>query len=348
MWQSETTLRARVASGLDMTRTVVTSVVTFAKTSLSQAFSYTVPRIQIANHRNCPTTGAVSVTVTGVCLKDNSRKLRIGATGCEGTTWVSTSSVVCRRADSVKWDLVAGITVAKQKDSLTKSLSYDAHKMTSIKSNVACTGSTSVTVMGDMLGIHDSSNTLRIGVTAAEMTHWVSQTTMVVRSSPGATSNIGIASTLLVNKVSLSNMFTYVRFRLSSHLKVNGPSSGAVSVTIIGRCLGCGPNPTMCMRLGITGQEATVWISESSLKTKTHSDLCSGAQHYVITSGTDRLSATLAFTYYSPVVPSSRCQRDSPRLVRGHAVLDVEGSCRWQRHREHAVDICIFHSRQAL
>ena len=65
--------------------------------TLTEALSYDVVSLTRLLPGNAPATGAVSLTVNGAGMASDlySPTARLGATACEGTTWVADTELVC-------------------------------------------------------------------------------------------------------------------------------------------------------------------------------------------------------------------------------------------------------------
>ena len=107
---------------------------------------------------------------------------RIGGSGVETTDWVTESAVRCKASVGQFGGSLASVLSAPQTTtSLTSGLSFDASMMASVSfskdvTNMAGTGSTSVTGVGSHLGhshIPFVSVYGRIGGSGVETTDWV-------------------------------------------------------------------------------------------------------------------------------------------------------------------------------
>ena len=74
---------------------------------------------------------------------------RLGLTACEGSGWASDSAVVCKAPGGVFGGAVGVVSAGVQRGSASLLLSYDRPSVSSAGvSNVACSGSLSLTVVG--------------------------------------------------------------------------------------------------------------------------------------------------------------------------------------------------------
>jgi hypothetical protein len=117
-WQSETSVRCRVAVGHLGSRRVVVTAGSQAG-SISQAWSVDRDAISLLRSSNRAGTGSASVTVhgAGFGIVRHTAEGRAGHTGCEGTEWESETSVRCLASrgafGTVRVVMTAGITGRK-------------------------------------------------------------------------------------------------------------------------------------------------------------------------------------------------------------------------------------------
>eukprot|EP00961_Rhodomonas_salina_P018955 255159-Rhodomonas_salina.1 len=95
--------------------------------SISEVGSYDGVEVGLLGLSNHGTTGQRSVTVSGVGLGSSgySVEVTLGATGCEGTEWVSESSVTCKVGSGLGGSLRAVVTAGGAAGSLTGGVSFD-------------------------------------------------------------------------------------------------------------------------------------------------------------------------------------------------------------------------------
>jgi hypothetical protein len=93
-WQSETSVRCRVAQGIQKSRRAVQTVGVRGG-SLTQLISVDLAGLSALRRRNGPGTGSASVTVHGAGMGTlrYTTKARDGHTNCESTDWQSETSV---------------------------------------------------------------------------------------------------------------------------------------------------------------------------------------------------------------------------------------------------------------
>ena len=86
-----------VGSGVGSGSKTVTVSSEVQSGSLTEGWSYDVPAVSSVGVTNGATTGGVAVTIvgSGFGTAGYSAGGRVGGTGCESSTWVSDSSVVC-------------------------------------------------------------------------------------------------------------------------------------------------------------------------------------------------------------------------------------------------------------
>jgi hypothetical protein len=154
-WESQTSVRCRVASGASATRRITMS--TMQKTSsFSEGWSLDVAALSGIRTINSAGTGSSSVTVhgAGMGLACFTVRTRQGHTGCEGTGWESETSVRCPVAVGHQGSRRAVVTAGSRPLSMSQGWSVDMGVIRMLRnSNRAGTGSASVTVHGAGLGL---------------------------------------------------------------------------------------------------------------------------------------------------------------------------------------------------
>ena len=114
----------------------------------------------------------------------------------------------------------------------------------------------------------------RLGKTGCELSEWKSAT--AIKCKTVKSSGIGpsaVAATVFnavnISITELTNQIIYDAPSLSAEAKTNMPSSGSVSVTIVGRGMG-GSDGSVRVKTGLSGCGGSAWVSDSGV-------LCRGA-----------------------------------------------------------------------
>lgn len=148
---------------------------------------------------------------------------------------------------------------------------YSAGEVTRVAGNAMLvmnspsTGALNVIIKTAQLSKHDYSPTMRAGISAAEVTRWVSDSICVFMTPAGVTWALPTPATLALQVSTLSIVFTYDDARaLSTSSRVNLASTGSVRLSVQGAGFGSAARSTH-VRLGHTANEATLWNSDSTM-----------------------------------------------------------------------------------
>src|SRR3569623_2087607 len=292
-WGSDSSIMSKGGRGRSsMSGTGETIGVTVAKTSigsLSSSVSHDVERVVVSSvvRTNIAGTGGSVVTVIGqyVGYWDYSVKVRIGGSGAEATTgWGSDSSIMSKggrgRSSMSGTGETIGVTVAKTSiGSLSSSVSHDVERVvvsSVVRTNIAGTGGSVVTVIGQYVGYWDYSVKVRIGGSGAEATTgWGSDSSIMSKGGRGRSSMSGTGETIgvTVAKTSIGSLSSSVshdveRVVVSSVVRTNIAGTGGSVVTVIGQYVGYW-DYSVKVRIGGSGAEATTgWGSDSSIMSK--------------------------------------------------------------------------------
>ena len=121
--------------------------------SLAAAVKYGAPSASAVNLTGAASSGSTLVTVFGhgAGASGLSAKLNVGGTACAASTWQSDSNVYCRTPSALQARAGVVLTAGLQRSNATVNVSvnFDAPSVSSVGvSNVASSGSSSVTVVG--------------------------------------------------------------------------------------------------------------------------------------------------------------------------------------------------------
>lgn len=245
-----------------------------------------------ATRTNLAGTGSMSVTIVGSDFgwASYSGENRVGDSGVEATNWVS-DSAMRGKAGAGSWSqLKETATVAMSLDTLAGILSYE-HTW-SLTSNVAGTGSTSVTIVGTGLSTTNPSVRSRVGGSDMEATWWMADSSIHGKVSSGSLASHAVVLTIEDEQETALAALTYDR---SWTLATNVAATGATSVTVVGSGLGT-QDGSVSGRVSMTSTEATVWHADSSMHAKVSSGSLS-SRTVVLTSTDEAESAAGSLTY---------------------------------------------------
>ena len=261
--------------------------------SLSDGFSVDVPSLMAGYPRkNTPGTGSAQVTVRGANFGTVGRTqvFRSAHSAAEVTTWLSTEQLPCRGCYARSWGSdtqiqalapsgVSGthrvaITAGQVVGSTTLICSIDSATIsTGRRSNVAGTGSLSMTVHASSMGFATYSSRFRHGDTGCESTEWVSESSVRGLVGRGAQGTRRISMTVGNRVGSVSSVLSVDSVYLcaannasnSSTHSANHASTGSASITVHGSDLGQFFLTPM-LRAGMSACESTEWGSETAVR----------------------------------------------------------------------------------
>eukprot|EP00292_Cryptomonas_paramecium_P001669 CAMPEP_0113679554 /NCGR_PEP_ID=MMETSP0038_2-20120614/10723_1 /TAXON_ID=2898 /ORGANISM="Cryptomonas paramecium" /LENGTH=1045 /DNA_ID=CAMNT_0000597627 /DNA_START=986 /DNA_END=4119 /DNA_ORIENTATION=- /assembly_acc=CAM_ASM_000170 len=272
-WVSETSAVCLGTSKLGRSMHVTVSAGMRVGT-LSKAVSLDAASVSSTLRGNLAASGASSLTVSGVWsgAGDVSKRVRGGRTACEWTVWVSATSLACGMGSvgsgggSVRVVVTSGVAVG----SLSAVLSYDAGGVSStVTVNGVGSGSTFVTVSGGSFGVVSTSGQGRVGGSGAELSLWVSDTAMVLRTSSGAGGSVSVSVSVQGVAGSLTQGFSFGA-GVSGQTSINRARSGSSVVTVSGGSFGV-VSTSGQGRVGGSGAELSLWVSDTAMVLRTSS-----------------------------------------------------------------------------
>jgi len=209
--------------------------------SMTQAWSVDESSVSTMQRANTSGTGSASVTVhgTGLGLVVFTAMGQIGKTGCEGTEWELETSVQCMTGNGSRGTRRALVTVGERSGSMSQAFSFDMGIVSAVShSNVAGTGSASVTVHGAGLGVATFTAMGRGGQTGCEGTEWESETSIRCMMGHGAHASRRLLITVGERSGSMSQAFSADVGSLSAVSPSNVARTGSASVMVHGAGLG--------------------------------------------------------------------------------------------------------------
>ena len=266
IWQSDTSLSCKTARGAIGTRRfTVTSGVRAG--SMTEMLTYDGPETTAVVHAdttNLVLAGGKVLTFRGTSFGtfDSTSAARAGQTACEATVWASETTVSCQTPAGVRTSKRVVVTSGERTSTITEVLSYDIHYVTAAtRTNIAATGSTSVTISGVSYGHLGRSMAARLGDTAMEETIWVSDTSINSKSGVGARGTLRMVVTAGSHAATLTEAVSYEHALILSSVKTkNYPLEGGTSMTVFGGVFSP-QRATLSVRMGDTVCEATDWSS---------------------------------------------------------------------------------------
>ena len=232
---------------------------------------------------NGATTGSTSMTVvvSNLDTLSLSERCRMGQSGTQASVWMSSSSVLGKWSTGVESSATACVTSAKRVGSLSRAVSFGGASLavsSVVRTNLAETGATSMTILVSNIGSVDLSGRSRVGSSGGAASAWLSSSSLGCKAGPGhdvgvssiATSSRVVASA--VKAVSYDSQYLFV-IRV---VPTNGATTGSTSMTVVVSNLGTLSLSERC-RMGQSGTQASVWMSSSSVLGKWSPGVDSGA-----------------------------------------------------------------------
>ena len=235
---------------------------------------------------NIKGTSATLISVIGDSFwtEGASPRTRVGVTGCEASAWVSETSLACKGAVGTGGSVRVTLTLGRTTGSCSDTVSYDGVVVSAASvRNLMSTKHRSVTVDGAGLGLWSVSRGVRLGSTGCESSVWYSDTSLVsltVAHQGGGTRRVSVTAGHRVG--SQSEVFTVDGVGVSAGGRANIGGSGGVRVTVAGEGWRR-HSMSEVARVGRTGCEGSLWISQTAV-------MCLVASHSI--SGTRRVSVT--------------------------------------------------------
>ena len=218
---------------------------------------------------NVPSSGSIPISLIGqhFVFVGYSQSGRAHSTATFMTQWNSDTQLVCLVSSGVGKPHAILVSVGVQSGSTMSLVTFDAPQLSSVKSfDIPTSGSNILDLHGTSFGFLNYSPKLLSGRSCQLETFWLSASTI---SSKFASGNADTATvTLSVGKQSSNFRVTHPRMSVSDmtimHNSLNGPSSGCVSVSIVGRHFS-DVSPSGAVRSGSTSMMAHVWRSDSCI-----------------------------------------------------------------------------------
>eukprot|EP00961_Rhodomonas_salina_P293567 3933868-Rhodomonas_salina.1 len=246
------------------------------------------------------------------------------STACASTNWTSSSSLTCLLKPGIGSTLAATVTGNYGIYTLDAAFSYNKAVVSTVNpANVAPSNAIEITMSGSGFGAAGYSQQKSAGSTGCEASVWLSNSGVVCKPGTGHHSSLTVALTVGLQPGSLSSVLSYDRAEIAFSNATqawNIPSTGSVLITITGLNLSPSDKSTR-LRLGYSASEASIWISESCVMSRSLASLGS-SQQLKLTVGERQRSLTEVLSYsagaLSGVGPSN--------MVSGSMVVTVVGS----------------------
>jgi hypothetical protein len=314
-WISDTVLSCKTSSGrtgfptASAERMQVVSL-GFRMGTLSAALTFDSALVSSLGPGNYAMSGtrAISLAGSGISLGDNSAQMRYGETSVERTRWFSDSAVAGKTALSFQTGSRRLVITSGSFGSLTFSGTYDSASVSLISPHNM--GRSRMTmIVGSIFSPRFLTLQARWGVTACCSTSWTSSSSIHCRAPDGAYSSRKFAATIYLSTSSISSVISYNLPFLSLTVR-NTPTTGSSSVTITGVRIRYHLGSSPAARFGFSASQASAWISDSSLTSKSSTGIFKSKTSH-LTAGVTVGSITQSWSYIAPVFG---IQRESPGI----------------------------------
>eukprot|EP00961_Rhodomonas_salina_P019917 268058-Rhodomonas_salina.1 len=240
VWISVSSTKCRTGSSLSGTLTfAITSKLRTG--SVTAALSFDRAQISSIVRSNVAMPGSMGLTIQGASVGSvgYTPYAGVGGTSCEASIWLSTSAMVCMGTHGVGKTYKMAVTVGRHLGSCSDIISYDFDTVVSSSAgNKAASGSMSVTVLGQSLGLWDQTPTIRWGATMSEATTWTSDSSLICKTAAAQLALVPVAVTCAQTLHTGTGTITIDAAHLSRTLRANVGSQGSISITVIGSAIG--------------------------------------------------------------------------------------------------------------
>ena len=291
-WYSETSLSCKPSSGVgDLLSAVITLM--GEKASASSLFSYDAAyATRILTATNLPSRVGNDMDAFGTLAHRDSfiagsnvmsalpysAQVRMGKTACEASIWRSVSSIAGKSAAGFG-ALPVVVTLGLQSGSTSHLLSYDSPSVAKASPpNIGTVQFSTVTLSGQDFGLSSLTQAGRLSCSAAEVSLWMSVSSLHLRASPGMSSHPDIPIVLTIQPsatCSTSNLFTYDAPKILDVWDSGSAETDAREITLHGRNFGSAAYSLFAV-VGTYGCSATRWISDTSLRCKLNEPFVAG------------------------------------------------------------------------
>ncbi|MGB1593139.1 MAG: IPT/TIG domain-containing protein, partial [Promethearchaeia archaeon] len=274
VWQSDSTVRGMAGQDrrmLGSAQVVVTSGE--ATGSLTSAMSF--DRMVVGGAERVNTAGHWSATAVvlariGYGGTEWSAMTRGGATGCESSSWQSSSVMTCKASPSAPGTLRVALTVGTTSSTVSEALSYDQDKLggsvfVNQSTNAGVFASARTVMVSGTMRAAGYTWATRTGHTGASATSWATDTQLVcVLAAGGAGGSRALVVTGGRRVGSLTKAISYDGSTMRGTTRTNTPSTGSSSLTVSG--LGFGnKQASLSARLSSSVAGETLWCSLTSI-----------------------------------------------------------------------------------
>ena len=272
-WDSDTGLICKVVPfGSRTLRATLT--VGISDATLSESFSFDIPNLSATYDGNRLIIGHITVRIAGSGFgnPESSLGARSSRTACEKSSWMGDTEISCLQGSFANTGLSKRLTftVSRRSASVSDALSFNtaSFALSKARYNIPITGTSLFTVWGINMGTGTVSAFSRAGFTGAQLTKWISDSSMWCAPSGGLHRCRSLLVTSGCALGCATNALSFAGISPSSFSVSNHATTGTVSVSIHGMGFGL-YMVTNKVRLGHSSFESTNWISTSTVASRT-------------------------------------------------------------------------------
>ena len=283
-WISTTSVFCKQTNGVGSTYQIVLTS-RFRITSLSNALSFDNPSLSYqSSHTNSYSNSSLllSIAGSGIGNTDVSQKLRVSATTCVATLWMSMTSISARMAFGSSAPHGISVTAGLATGTVSQAHSFDGPRPVKVDLvNQPKIGRVIVHVQGSAFGRNDFSPALRISSlheyslgnftqlrghgTASMTTLWTSETAIAAKSARGQSTSASIVVTVTEQLSSLSDALSFDKPDKILPSPPNSPTLGRFAVIAAQGANFGWIDVCAKIRIGGTAAERTTWMSDSEM-----------------------------------------------------------------------------------
>ena len=245
-WTSDTVVGFLSSQGLQGSRTGIVTCGAYVG-SLSSVLSYDLPRITFLPSVNIGQESKVALRMlgTGAGTAQYSVAYRIGASNSERTFWLSDSSVYGRPANRVGsgLSLYLKVTAGIVKNTAPYMITFDSALLYSASNGNIGLASDSFLLLNMSIGRGGnvfSSSALRLGQSAASLTSWKSDSSVICKPIASVQSSMRLSTSIGGRASTTTRAFTFDTF---SNLRIGSSQTTLkyriLGINIINRTEGC-------------------------------------------------------------------------------------------------------------
>jgi hypothetical protein len=288
-WTSDSSLKFTLPPGAGPNHKVRVQA-SGQSSGMLERVSYPLPQISPAKVSDPATTGMAWIEIVGRYFSHRSATLsvRLGATSCSSSKWISDVSVICRNAagGGSHNDIIASVellhsgtdSVVNSSSSAPLSFAFTNNMLASATPWIAddtalFTGGMHILVLGANMGVLDVSVGMRIGASSSRATLWLSDTSTsnrVGQRSNGMNVPFQLSANSLQGIAKLAPDPVSLSFQILSVAPKNIPRTGSSMLTLLGAHFAL-HSATMALRTGTSASQLSMWVADSNLLCKTTS-----------------------------------------------------------------------------